>query len=67
MTEAQTQREGIRDAPRIFLGILIAASAITRIILSSHELQNGLFDDTDVTLRYAGNRAARDASQKRNR
>src|SRR6202166_4995814 len=55
MTEAQTQREGLRNEPRIFLWILIAASAITRIILSSHELPNGLFDDAYVTLRYAEN------------
>ena len=55
MTEAQTHREGLRNEPRIFLWILIAASAITRIILSSHELPNGLFDDAYVTLRYAEN------------
>ena len=55
MTEAQTQRAGLRNQPGIFLWILIAASAITRIILSSYELPNGLFDDAYVTLRYAGN------------
>lgn len=55
MTEAPTQREGLRDEPRIFLWILIAASVIARIILSSHELPNGLFDDAYVTLRYAKN------------
>ena len=55
MTEAQTQCAGLRDEPRIFLWILIAASAITRIVLSSHELPNGLFDDAYVTLRYAAN------------
>ena len=55
MTEAQMQQQGLRNQPGIFLWILIAASAVTRIILSSHELPNGLFDDAYVTLRYAGN------------
>jgi hypothetical protein len=55
MTEPQTQREGPRNARRIFLWILIAASTIARIILSSRELPNGLFDDAYVTLRYAEN------------
>ena len=53
MTEAQMQREGLRTEPGIFLWILIAASAIARIVLSSRELPNGLFDDAYVTLRYA--------------
>lgn len=55
MTEAQTQQEGVRNEPRTFLWILMAASAIARIVLSSRELPNGLFDDAYVTLRYAGN------------
>jgi len=55
MIEAQTQREGLRVERRIFLWMLIAASAIARIALSSHELPNGLFDDAYVTLRYAEN------------
>jgi hypothetical protein len=55
MIEAQTQREGLRVERRIFLWMLIAPSVIARIVLSSHELPNGLFDDAYVTLRYAEN------------
>lgn len=55
MKEAQTQQEDFRNKSRIFLWILIAASAIARVVLSSHELPNGLFDDAYVTLRYARN------------
>jgi hypothetical protein len=55
MPEAQTQRESFRTEPKLFLWILLAASGIARIIVATHELPNGLFDDAYVTLRYAAN------------
>jgi hypothetical protein len=55
MPEAQTQPERHRIESKLFLWIVLAASAILRIALAAHELPNGLFDDAYVTLRYAAN------------